>query len=89
MYYIYTHTLTINGCEIEERISFSLLTCSTCFNRMTSLIVIIFNAKKLLVGRCLASTTLPNVPVPVCVWSGERGWGKRQRGREGGGEGRV
>ena len=32
---------------------------------MTSLIVMIFRAKKLPVGRCFVSTTLPNVPVPI------------------------
>lgn len=60
-----THTLTMKGWEMEERICFSLLTCSTCFSLMTSLIVMIFRAKKFLLGRCLVRTTRPNVPVPT------------------------
>ena len=47
---------------------FSLLTCSTCLNLMTSDIVIIFRAKKFRVGMSRAKTTRPNVPVPVRVW---------------------
>ena len=57
----------MKGWDIEDKISFSLFTCSTCFNLITSLIVMIFRAKKFCVGRCFVSTTLPNVPVPVCV----------------------
>ena len=59
--------LTMKGCDIEARMDFSLLTCSTCLSRITSEIVMIFRAKNCLVGMSRASTTLPNVPVPVCV----------------------
>ena len=58
---------------MEDSISFSLLTCSTCFNLMTSLTVMIFRAKKFIVGKCLANTTLPNVPVPGEMGGGEGG----------------
>jgi len=46
-----THRLTINGCLTISSIAFSLFTCSTCFNRITSAIGRIFNAKYSLVGR--------------------------------------
>ena len=54
----------MNGCEMEARIDFSLLTCSTCFSRITSEMVIIFRAKNCREGMSRASTTRPNVPVP-------------------------
>ena len=69
--------LTMKGCRMEARMDFSLLTCSTCLKRITSEIVIILRAKNCLVGMSRASTTRPNVPVPVSggvwvegVWSG-------------------
>ena len=57
--------LTMKGCEMEDRIDFSLLTCSTCFSLITSEMVMIFRAKKCRVGISRASTTRPKVPVPV------------------------
>ena len=65
--YPLAHMLTMNGCDIDVRIVFSLLTCSTCLSRITSDMVIILRAKNCLVGMSRASTTLPNVPVPECV----------------------
>ena len=64
---VHAHMLTMKGCDIDARMDFSLLTCSTCLNRITSEIVMIFRAKKFLLGMSRASTTLPNVPVPAQV----------------------
>ena len=55
----------MKGCLTINRIAFSLLTCSTCFSRITSAIGRIFSAKYSLVGRCRTRTTRPNVPVPI------------------------
>ena len=62
---LFAHMLTMNGCDIDARMDFSLLTCSTCLSRITSEIVMIFRAKNCLVGMSLERTTLPNVPVPA------------------------
>ena len=80
-----THILTMNGCDIDARMDFSLLTCSTCFSRITSAIVIIFKAKNARVGRSRANTTRPNVPVPV-VGGEMRVWEDVGGGRVGGSE---
>lgn len=66
---LYTHKLTMNGCSIFVRIFFSFWTCSTCLSLITSLIFIIFKAWYSLDLRSRQSSTLPKVPVPVCVKS--------------------
>lgn len=59
-----THKFTMNGWLTSMRILFSFLTCSTCFNRMTSDIANIFIAQCLFVLRSKHRQTRPKVPVP-------------------------
>ena len=61
---------------------FSQLTCSTCFNRITSAIDMILRAKYCLEVTSRHSMTRPNVPVPG---EGGRGEGGREEKREEGG----
>ena len=59
---------------------FSQLTCSTCFNRITSAIDMILRAKYCLEVTSRHSMTRPNVPVPGEGGRGEGEGGKREEG---------
>ena len=65
-----THRFTMNGCETEDRTSFSLITCCICLCFTTAAMFITFKAKYWLEGTSWTSITLPNIPLPRNPYKG-------------------